>query len=102
MFLEVYDSVLKEYFALVKEFSSGPIVALALSSSVNSVDVVHALRELCGPQDVGLAKRARPESLRARYAVDQVRKAVHCSDIEEFGPIDVSVPTFDVFRKSKT
>ncbi|CAG0920167.1 unnamed protein product [Notodromas monacha] len=84
-FLEVYDTVLKEYSALVKEFSSGPSIVLAVSGND---DVVKSLRKVCGPQDISLAKRARPETLRAKYALDQVRQAVHCSDLEEFGRLE--------------
>lgn len=37
-----------------------------------------------------VAQELRPTSLRARFGSDRVRNAVHCSDLPEDGPLEVS------------
>eukprot|EP00968_Pinguiococcus_pyrenoidosus_P004829 scaffold310_cov307-Pinguiococcus_pyrenoidosus.AAC.4 len=78
-FLEVYQGVLTDFRHVVDELCSGPCVALELGSE----DAVKALREAVGPWDVEIAKEIRPHTLRAKYGVDSVRKAIHCTDLPE-------------------
>lgn len=44
---------------------------------------VEALRQFCGPEDPDLAKRLRPDSLRARFGISKAQNAVHCTELEE-------------------
>ncbi|CAN0182842.1 unnamed protein product [Phaeothamnion confervicola] len=50
--------------------------------------VVAAFRQTAGPWDVEAARVLRPRSLRARYGADNVRCAVHCTDLPEDGPLE--------------
>ncbi|XP_078085275.1 thioredoxin domain-containing protein 6-like [Mustelus asterias] len=59
----------EEYFpALLQNMTSGPVLALALTST----DAVERWRKLLGPKDVNQAKEEAPESLRAQFAVEAV------------------------------
>ncbi|EGD79448.1 hypothetical protein PTSG_10014 [Salpingoeca rosetta] len=78
-FLEVYKGVVPEYSQLVKELEAGPCIALEVAG-----DNAHArLRALCGPHDSEIAKHLRPSTIRAKYGVDKVRNAVHCTDLPD-------------------
>ncbi|KAJ3002586.1 UNVERIFIED_CONTAM: Nucleoside diphosphate kinase 7 [Siphonaria sp. JEL0065] len=89
-FLEVYKTVVPEYQKMVDELTSGPLVALEIiSSSGNEEGIVSQFREFVGPNDPGLGKKLRPKSLRALYGQDKVRNAVHCTDLEEDGLLEV-------------
>jgi len=77
--LEVYKGVLPYYTDLVEVMTSGPCLALELRSEK---DVVERFRSLCGPYDVDMAKHLRPNSLRARFGLDNPKNAVHSTDLE--------------------
>lgn len=79
-FLEVYDGVIPEYAAVVEQMSTGPCVAMELQG-----DVAKFRTDVCGPWDVEFAKELRPESIRAKFGVDIVRNAVHCTDLPDDG-----------------
>lgn len=51
---------------------------------------VEAFRQLVGPADPELARVLRPHTLRARFGVGRVRKAIHCTDLAEDGPLETS------------
>jgi nucleoside-diphosphate kinase len=50
--------------------------------------VIPAFRKLCGPHDPEIAKHLRPESIRAKFGIDRVQNAIHCTDLPEDGVID--------------
>jgi nucleoside-diphosphate kinase len=78
-FLEVYDGVLPESGEGVTELCSGPCIAMEL----RAIDAVRAFREIVGPFDVEMAKAIRSNTLRAKFGVDKVHNAVHCTDLPE-------------------
>lgn len=84
-FLEVYKGVLPEYAQMVEELTSGPCLVL----EVRQENVVPALRAYCGAYDPEAARRVSPQSLRARFGEDRVRNAVHCTDLQEDGVLEV-------------
>jgi len=49
---------------------------------------VKELRKLVGPHDPEIAKNLRPKSLRAKYGIDRIRNAVHCTDLDEDGVLE--------------
>lgn len=76
-FLEVYDGVLPTYHDHVVQLASGPSVAL----EIRAEDAVNTFRVTAGPWDVQMAKELRPGTLRATFGVDDVKSAVHCTDL---------------------
>ena len=83
-FLEVYRGVTEDFVEISQELASGPLIALELKlSNSSSESPVHALREVCGPRDPIIAQALRPNSIRAKYGIDTVKNAVHCTDIED-------------------
>jgi len=63
----------------VTELCSGSCIAMEL----RAVDAVRSFRDTCGPFDVEMAKAIRSNTLRAKFGVDKVRNAVHCTDLPE-------------------
>ncbi|KAJ3099074.1 Nucleoside diphosphate kinase 7 [Phlyctochytrium planicorne] len=86
-FLEIYKGVVPEYHLMLDQLTSGPCIALEITAPVDRI--VSSFREFVGPQDPSLAKQLRPNSLRAQFGVDKVKNAVHCTDLEEDGPLEV-------------
>ena len=98
-FLEVYDGgAVKNLHLMVQEMCSGPVIALRLCRSgrrsdadlsteeVEGKNVVSSFRtEVAGPWDVEMAQELHPTSLRARYGIDNVKNAVHCTDLPDDG-----------------
>ena len=41
--------------------------------------------DVAGPWDVEMARELHPATLRARYGIDNVQNAVHCTDLSEDG-----------------
>ena len=91
-FLEVYNGgAVPNLHLMVQEMSSGPVIALRVvrrSSSGEEEgndkyrDVVSAFRaDVAGPWDVEMARELHPFTLRARYGIDNVQNAVHCTDL---------------------
>lgn len=67
----------KPFFpGLCAYMSSGPVVALALAKP----NAIRCWRQLMGPTNTAVAKREKPNSLRARYGIDGTRNATHGSD----------------------
>jgi len=83
-FLEVYKNVLPETASLSEEMHSGPCVVMELRKE-NAVD---SLRALCGPHDPEIARHLRPETLRAKFGIDRVKNAVHCTDLSDDGVLE--------------
>lgn len=84
-FFEVYRGVLPEYLPVLEHITNGPVVAL----EVRQEKAVLALREIVGPHDPQLAKILRPNTIRSIYGIDRVKNAVHCTDLEEDGGLEV-------------
>jgi len=84
-FLEVYKGVVPEYVAMVAEMTSGRLVGLELSGNGGQA----AFRKFAGPMDPEIARHLHPTSLRAKYGVDKVKNAVHCTDLPDDGPLEL-------------
>ena len=76
-FLEVYDGVLPTYHDHVVQLAAGPCVAL----EIRAEEAVNTFRVTAGPWDVQMAKELRPGTLRATFGLDDVKSAVHCTDL---------------------
>ncbi|XP_076435908.1 nucleoside diphosphate kinase homolog 7-like [Babylonia areolata] len=88
-FLEVYKGVVHEYTAMVTELSSGPCLALELTAPEDAPPIGPAFRQLVGPPDPEIARTLRPRTLRAVFGIDKAKNAVHCTDLEEDGQLEV-------------
>jgi nucleoside-diphosphate kinase len=86
-FYEVYRGVVDEYYDMVKDLCSGPCIAIEVAKP--GCDVVNALRDLCGPRDVPVARAIAPNTIRAVFGQDIVRNAVHCTDLFEDAQLEV-------------
>ena len=84
-FLEVYKGVVKEFPNMVEELISGPCVAMEISGTSAHDD----FRKLVGPPDPEIARHLRPDTLRAKFGVDKIKNAVHCTDLPEDAPLEV-------------
>lgn len=56
---------------------------------VRQEHAVQMFREFCGPHDPAIAKVLRPNSIRSIFGEDRVKNAVHCTDLEEDGVLEV-------------
>ena len=87
---------------MVDEITSGSCIALEISagrvsfSSASSTEtkdqnnnIVAHFRHFVGPYDPEIAKRIRPDSLRAQFGEDKVKNAIHCTDLAEDGELEV-------------
>lgn len=83
-FLEVYKGVVPEYSDHVVQLSSGNSVCLEIRAE-NAVEV---FRTTAGPWDIDMAKELRPASIRAKFAMDKVRNAVHCTELASDGQLE--------------
>ncbi|KAJ1552427.1 Nucleoside diphosphate kinase 7 [Cladochytrium tenue] len=93
-FLEVYKGVVPEYHLMLEQLISGMVVALEITYTTSAagepaVHVVSAFRELAGPADPEIGRLLRPRSLRAMFGKDKVHNAVHCTDLEDDGAMEV-------------
>jgi nucleoside-diphosphate kinase len=84
--MDVYRGVYTSYAKAIEQLCSGPLLAVMVSGDEG---VVSQFREFCGPLEPELAKVLRPHSLRARFGVDFVHNAVHCTDLPEDGEMEV-------------
>merc|ERR1712098_114540 len=84
-FLEVYKGVLPEYHENCGQLCTGP----SLVMEVRQEDAVASFRKLVGPMDPEVARHLRPTTIRAKYGVDRVQNALHCTDMPEDGLLEV-------------
>ena len=84
-FYDVYKGVIPEYLPIIENMTSGPVIALEVRQS----NAVASFRELCGPHDPEIARHLRPNTIRAKFGLDRVRNALHCTDMPEDGRIEV-------------
>ncbi|XP_046458567.1 nucleoside diphosphate kinase 7-like isoform X1 [Daphnia pulex] len=82
-FFAAYKGVWDDYPAQIKHFTSGPVVALAVDSDVNT------FREFVGSFDPNTARKLHPSSLRARFGHDITHNAIHCTDLPDDGVREV-------------
>ena len=82
---EVYKGVLPEYAEMIEHVTTGPVIAI----EVREEDVVTKIRALVGPHDPDLAKNLRPNTIRALFGRDRVHNAVHCTDLQDDGKLEV-------------
>ncbi|XP_069081847.1 thioredoxin domain-containing protein 6 isoform X3 [Pleurodeles waltl] len=75
----------EKFEELVQFMASGPCRVLIISkpSKEEDEDVIPAWREFIGPTDVEVAKKEKPESLRAQYGTEVMFNAVHGSEDRE-------------------
>uniref|UniRef100_A0A336MIC0 CSON012727 protein n=1 Tax=Culicoides sonorensis TaxID=179676 RepID=A0A336MIC0_CULSO len=88
-FYEVYKGVVPEYVQMVLQLSSGPCIALEVLGKTDNSNSYSELRGICGPADPEIAKQIRPHTLRAKFGVNKVENAVHCTDLEEDCQLEV-------------
>ena len=84
-FFEVYKGVLPEFVGMVEHMTTGPCIVL----EVRQESAVKSFRELCGPTDPEIAKYLRPNTIRAKFGHSRTINAVHCTDLEEDGLLEV-------------
>ena len=84
-FFEVYKGVLPEFVGMVEHMTTGPCIVL----EVRQENAVKSFRDLCGPTDPEIAKYLRPNTIRARFGQSRTVNAVHCTDLEEDGQLEV-------------
>ncbi|XP_075034690.1 thioredoxin domain-containing protein 6 [Mixophyes fleayi] len=72
----------EKFEELIQFMSSGPCHVLIISNTADE-DVIPAWREFIGPTDVEIAKKEKPESLRAQYGTEVLYNAVHGSSDRE-------------------
>jgi nucleoside-diphosphate kinase len=83
-FLEVYKGVVPDYSDHVIQLSSGQCVAL----EIRAENCVKTFRMSAGPWDASMAKELYPASIRGKYAFDNVRNAIHCTDLPKDAPLE--------------
>lgn len=80
-FYEIYKGVIDDYSLMVSQLQSG--ICLAMEIQGNDDDVQLKFRSVCGPYDPEIAKILRPNTIRAKFGVDKIMNAVHCTDLSE-------------------
>ena len=83
-FYEVYKGILPEVRDVTCDISSGPV----LVAEIRQENVVPRLRSLVGPLDPAVARHIYPQSIRAKFGIDRVQNAVHCTDLEDDGVLE--------------
>jgi nucleoside-diphosphate kinase len=78
--LQPYKGVLVDYSATVQSIS-GNVWVVQFVSNAQDQNVLDVVRAVCGPFDPAVAKALAPTTLRARYGLDRVHNAVHCTDV---------------------
>jgi nucleoside-diphosphate kinase len=60
-----------------------------IALEVKSQNVIEKFRSVCGPYDPEISRTIRKESIRAKYGVSIAQNAIHCTDLEEDGELEV-------------
>lgn len=84
-FFEVYKGVLPEFVGMIEHMTSGPCIVM----EIRQENAVRSFRELCGPMDPEIAKNLRPNTIRARFGHNRIVNAIHCTDLDEDGTLEV-------------
>lgn len=85
-FFEIYKGVVNEYSAMVDELCNGACVAMEIRKGQ---DVETEFREFVGPSDPEIARYLRSHTLRAKFGVDKIKNAVHCTDLPDDALLEV-------------
>ncbi|CEG49725.1 nucleoside diphosphate kinase 7 [Plasmopara halstedii] len=96
-FLEVYEGVVPHFNESVDHYTTGPCLAMELVGQHTS-DVVAQFRVSAGPWDVEMAKELKPQTIRAKFGIDRVRNAIHCTDLPEDGILECQY-FFDILSR---
>lgn len=54
------------------------------------------LRYVCGPYDPEISRTIRKDTIRAKHGLDIAQNAIHCTDLEEDGELEVLFINFSV------
>ena len=92
-FLDVYKGVLPEYLPLIEHMSNGPCIIL----EVRQENAVLMFRDFVGPYDPEIANHLKPDTLRAKFGVNRVKNAAHCTDLPEDGCLECQY-FFDIMQ----
>ncbi len=84
----VYRGLYPNYSKLIEHLCSGPVLALMVTQERGGSNVVESFRELCGPLEPELAQILYPDTLRAKFGVDIIHNAVHCTDLPDDGEME--------------
>lgn len=82
---ECYKTIYPSYSQSVEEICSGTSLALMIEGHIS---IVEEFREFCGPLEPEIAKLLRPNSLRAKFGINSIQNAVHCTDLPEDGDME--------------
>ena len=93
-FFEVYKGVLPEFVDMVEQMTSGPCIVM----EIRQENAVKAFRDLCGPMDPEIAKNLRPNTIRGRFGESRSVNAIHCTDLEDDGCMEVEY-FFSIMQK---
>lgn len=77
-FYEAYKTAVKNFYTMVDELCSGPILVLEVCC-----DVDEFRNNVAGPYDVEMAKSLYPDTIRAKFGKDRIQNAIHCTDLPE-------------------
>lgn len=88
-FLEVYKGVVPEYQAMVVQLTSGPLLAMEVTDINNPECSQENFRKLAGPTDPEIARKLRPNTIRAKFGKTKVMNAVHCTDLPDDAILEV-------------
>lgn len=83
---DVYRGLYPSYSKMMEHICSGPVLALLISNRNGSV--VENFRALCGPYEPELAQIIAPNTLRAKFGIDNIHNAVHCTDLPDDGEME--------------
>ncbi|XP_053327356.1 thioredoxin domain-containing protein 6 [Spea bombifrons] len=91
----------EKFEELIQFMSSGPCHVLIISKSGEDEDIIPSWREFIGPTDVEVAKKEKPESLRAQYGTEVLYNAVHGSSDREQASRELAFffPNFKVLHQ---
>ncbi|CAB0000981.1 unnamed protein product [Nesidiocoris tenuis] len=72
---------------IVSEFVNGGLIAMEIVGP-SKENTPSDFRTFAGPMDPDLAKKLRPNTLRARFGLDKVRNAIHATDLPDDAPLE--------------
>lgn len=68
---------------MVLELCSGHCFAIEVLAKDPNTNTYEEFRKLCGPIDSEMAKKLRPNTIRAKFGRNKIQNAIHCTDLEE-------------------
>ena len=78
----VYKGIWPRYDDIIAHLLEGPCCLLCIRASAE------VFADFCGPPDASLAKVLRPKSIRANFGQNAVNNALHCTDMDDDGPLE--------------